>query len=407
MLTIEEADRIALEVCHEPIWDVPQNGRVRLQYGTQADEKLNLQRTQRLYKRKLGVELETGHWIRVCKQVDASIKAALPCQDDASDREIFASLKQSDGFDFAYQPGGRPLQKDLWTNGEVCLAVAFRLKSKKVDFALTPDHLSRWGMSEEDAWHAAYACIDRAVAKKLYVKTGSSNSTSCQPGTFWRLPNGILCSSQLIPTDGKCSTATAIVLPRVLRKLAKFLECSIWQLVLAPAAEKYLFATRCNDQKAMNGLFTLIQDYWNLGEDPLTTTPLQLASEGQFCSFTSYIHIGQQYSLKTTFPGDKLIQVAAYALTYTQHEALTDRVHTQGKKFTTLITDESLDREAGFARPNACFCCAKQPEKGTKFQVCDACRFARYCSKVCQEADWVAMHKHFCQHYKQLKQAAS
>ncbi|KAK9792279.1 hypothetical protein WJX73_010003 [Symbiochloris irregularis] len=206
MLTTEEADLIASEISSEPFWDSPANGRVRLKYGTQADEKLDMQLTQRLYKRTTGQDLDGARWTNVCKQFDKSVKAALPCQDDAGDTEVFASLKQLYDFDFAYQPGGRPLQKDVWTNTELCLAAAFRLKSKKFNFDLTPDHLSRWGMSEEDAWQAAYASIDRTVAKKLYVKNGSLNSGG-QPGTFWRLPqanNAVVCSSQLIICDGKC-----------------------------------------------------------------------------------------------------------------------------------------------------------------------------------------------------------
>lgn len=204
------------------------------------------------------------------------------------------------------------------------------------------------------------------------------------------------------------SSATAIMLPRVLRSLAKLLECNVEQLVLVPTDDKFLLVTRCDDQWSMNILFMFVKEYHAMGHDRLTKTPLQLASIGpHICRFKPYAHIGQQFTLRTSLFGDSHMVFAAYPLTQQQSDAFADKLWEFDSKLATLTIDEPLDRESGLARPNMCFRCAEKPaEASRKLQVCGSCQVARYCSSDCQQKDWSALHKHgFCQHYKQLREA--
>ncbi|KAK9809719.1 hypothetical protein WJX73_009490 [Symbiochloris irregularis] len=337
MLSAGDADAIAAGICCPPIWDPPQHGRVRLRVGTQADEMLDLQFFAKRVRKARNRDAEL--WTTICRNMNRAVMGALLEQDETSQRNIIVTMRQTSKLDFADQPGGRPLTRAMRpgheTADDVCLVLFNDLKDHNVGFDVTPDHLERWGLSEEEAWQQAFATLDKTVTKKFRATDRDMNSDD-RPGTFFRLPkaNAFICwhlvkEEHLSASAREASTATAIMLPRVLRSIAKILECNIWQLILAPVDDACLLISRCDDHWSMNVLYMVAREYYTMGPRPLSKTPLQLADTlgpKTLCTFKPYAHIGQQYALRTSLLGDQHVLFAAYPLNDVQHEAFQDKL---------------------------------------------------------------------------------
>ena len=172
-LTLQRYHQIATDIFGSAAVEA---NRVRIRHATlpQADVIMNLE-----WLRETRPELSASRIRSKLLELQVAVGCLLGVQDSPSRTLILPDIcKHSALLDHHFQPGGEPLwrpllagvSKDYTTGSDLVVALAIYFEGTGVRFHVTPAHLERRGLSEEDAWTQAFVALDKHTADRFSIR---------------------------------------------------------------------------------------------------------------------------------------------------------------------------------------------------------------------------------------------
>ena len=181
-MAIERYAELATAIFGRP----PDDGTiVRLHYGTQADIIADLARLRHSEPAMSPEELHT-----YLLGVLAASAACCKAQDDPHRSFFVPSIHRcSQLLNYPFQPGGTPLWRPLIDSmaredvgpDDLIISIAIHFDSLPIIFKLTPDHLARRRITEQQAFEQAMHSLDQRTVSRFSLTSNERCGPLHQP----------------------------------------------------------------------------------------------------------------------------------------------------------------------------------------------------------------------------------